>query len=87
MAISVAICEETGFRGYFQRQLSGWTGHLVFGVIGQAIIFGLSHGYEGWKNIVLIALWGWIFGVFAHRRKGLRAIMLAHAVLDIAAAF
>jgi membrane protease YdiL (CAAX protease family) len=86
-ALSAAICEETVYRGYFQQQISGWTSHLTFGVIGQAIIFGLAHGYQGWKNMVLISVWGCIFGIFSCLRKGLRTNMIAHAAIDIAAAF
>jgi membrane protease YdiL (CAAX protease family) len=87
LAISAAICEETVYRGYLQQQLSGWTGHLLFGVVGQAIIFGLAHGYQGWKKMVLISVWGCIFGVFVWWRRGLRANMIAHAAIDISAAF
>jgi hypothetical protein len=86
-ALSAAICEETVYRGYLQQQVSGWTGYLTFGVIGQAILFGAAHGYQGWKNMALISTWGCIFGIFACLRKGLRTNMIAHAAIDIAAAF
>jgi membrane protease YdiL (CAAX protease family) len=87
MAFSAAICEETVFRGYFQQQISGWTQQTALGILGQAVVFGLSHGYQGWKNMVLISIWGCIFGVFAWWRGGLRANMIAHAALDGLAAF
>jgi membrane protease YdiL (CAAX protease family) len=87
LACSAAICEETVFRGYLQQQIGGWTQRTAVGIVGQAIFFGLSHGYQGWKNIALISVWGCVFGVFAWWRKGLRANMIAHAVLDIIAAF
>jgi membrane protease YdiL (CAAX protease family) len=86
-AISAGICEETIFRGYLQQQLSGWAGRLSVGVLGQAAIFGLAHGYQGWKNMTLIFVLGGIFGAFVRLRKGLRANMIAHAGMDILAAF
>jgi len=33
--------------------------------------------------VVLIAVWGCVFGLFVWLRKGLRANMLAHAVIDL----
>jgi membrane protease YdiL (CAAX protease family) len=87
LAFGAAICEETVFRGYLQQQISGWTQRTVFGILGQGVVFVLSHGYQGWKNMLLISIWGCIFGVFAWWRKGLRANMIAHAALDSLAAF
>ncbi|HEY6303448.1 MAG TPA: CPBP family intramembrane glutamic endopeptidase [Terriglobales bacterium] len=87
MAISAGICEETVFRGYLQRQICGWTGHIVIGIVGQGAIFGLCHAYQGWKNVALIVVWGCVFGGCAWWRKGLRANMIAHAALDIVSVF
>jgi uncharacterized protein len=87
MAVTAGICEETIFRGYLQQQFAGWTGHVIFGVMVQAIIFGLCHAYQGWKNMTLIFVWGSVFGVFAWLRKGLRTNMIAHTALDIFSAF
>src|ERR1700722_5922874 len=41
MSITAGICEETIFRGYLQQQFSGWTGSVVFGIIVQAVVFGV----------------------------------------------
>lgn len=87
MALSAGICEETVFRGYLQQQFSGWTRNVSIGVFAQAVVFGLSHAYQGWKNMVLIFVIGCIFGAFAALRKGLRANMIAHALGDILAGF
>ena len=83
LAISAGICEETLFRGYLQQQLSGWTGSVTIGILGQAVIFGIGHAYQGPKKVALIAVWGCIFGLFVWLRKGLRSNMLAHAVIDL----
>ena len=72
-AISAGIVEETVFRGYRQQQFTGWTGHLTVGILGQSAIFGLAHGFQGWKNMTLIFALDCIFGAFVRLRKGLRA--------------
>jgi uncharacterized protein len=87
MAISAGISEETVFRGYLQQQFAAWTGHVSVGILGQAALFGLVHEYEGWKYMTLIFALGGILGVCARLRKGLRANIIAHAVMDILAAF
>lgn len=70
--------EELTFRGYFQRQ-------LPVGVVTQAIVFGLSHGYQGMKSVVNIAAIGLLFGLLALVRRSLVPGMLAHAANDIMA--
>jgi membrane protease YdiL (CAAX protease family) len=82
MSITAGICEETVFRGYLQQQFAGWTGSVGFGVVAQAAAFGVCHFYQGWKKVVLISVWGLVFGLCVWWRKGLRANMIAHACLD-----
>jgi uncharacterized protein len=83
LAVSAGICEETLFRGYLQQQLSGWTGSVTAGILGQGVLFGLGHAYQGPKHMALIAVWGCVFGLFAWIRKGLRSNMIAHAFIDL----
>jgi membrane protease YdiL (CAAX protease family) len=87
MSITAGICEETIFRGYLQQQFSSWAGHRFAGLLAQAVIFGLCHAYQGWKNMALISALGCIFGAGALLRKGLRANIIAHATIDIFGAF
>jgi membrane protease YdiL (CAAX protease family) len=87
VCISAGISEETVFRGYLQQQIAGWTGNDIIGLFGQAVIFGLCHLYQGWHNAALISVWGCVFGAFVYWRKGLRANMIAHTLLDSLAAF
>ena len=86
-SLTAGICEETIFRGYLQQQFSAWAGRKTIGVCGQAVLFGVCHFYQGWKNMVLISVIGSIYGAFAVSRKGLRANMIAHAAMDIVSAF
>jgi uncharacterized protein len=82
MALTAGFCEEVIFRGFLQRQFSALTRSMVGGIVLQAIVFGLSHGYQGWKLMSLISTYGVCFGLFAHWRRSLRPGMLAHALQD-----
>ena len=47
-----------------------------------ALIFGLSHAYEGQQRMILITVYGAMFGTLAILRKSLRPGMIAHAWHD-----
>jgi membrane protease YdiL (CAAX protease family) len=57
------------------------------GIVIQAGLFGVCHFYQGWKKMALIAVWGLVFGLCVWWRNGLRANMIAHAVLDMISIF
>ena len=61
---------------------SALSGNAYVGLIGSAILFGLGHGYEGARRMVLIAVLGAMFGLLALLRKSLRPGMMAHAFFD-----
>lgn len=84
MSLTAGFCEEVIFRGYLQRQFSAFTHSVMAGIALQAIAFGLCHGYQGWKLMSLIAVYGACFGLLAHWRCSLRPGMLGHALQDTA---
>lgn len=84
LSLTGGFCEEVIFRGYLQRQFSALTHSLVAGIVLQALVFGLAHGYQGWKSMSLIALYGACFGVLAHWRRSLRPGIIGHALQDTA---
>lgn len=84
LCLTAGFCEEVIFRGYLQRQFSVLTHSLVGGIGLQGIVFGLSHGYQGWKLMSIIAIYGACFGGLAHWRRSLRPGMLGHALQDTA---
>ena len=86
-SLSAGFCEEVAFRGYFQKQFEAMTGSSVAGVNLQAILFGISHGYQGLQAIVMIILFGFLFGILASWRKSLRPGMILHAWSDIYAGY
>ncbi|MGA3071590.1 MAG: CPBP family intramembrane glutamic endopeptidase [Terracidiphilus sp.] len=81
-AITAGICEEMAFRGYLQRQLQALSGSVVVAVLGQGLVFGLVHSYQGWKNTVVIMVLGVMFGALAAWRGNLRANIVVHAWAD-----
>ena len=82
---TAGFCEELIYRGYLQRQITAWTNAAWIGVVVQGLLFGCSHGYEGPRRMLLIAIFGMMFGMVALWRKSLRPGMFTHAGYDIIA--
>jgi membrane protease YdiL (CAAX protease family) len=82
-SITAGICEEMAFRGFVQRQLHALSGNIGVAVVGQGVIFGLFHSYQGWTNVLVISVLGVLYGAMAAWRGNLRVNMMAHAWGDI----
>lgn len=82
-SITAGICEEMAFRGYLQRQFHALSGNVVMSVLGQGLVFGLFHFYQGWKNVIVICVLGVLFGALAAWRRNLRANIIVHGWADI----
>ena len=82
LAVTAGFCEELIFRGYLQRQFAAWTRASAGGIILQGITFGLGHGYQGWKYMAIIAVFGTLFGLLVYWRRSLLPGMLAHFLQD-----
>ena len=65
VAATAGFCEEVIYRGYLQKQIGAIAGSIWLGIVAQGIIFGASHGYEGPQRMVLIAVYGCMFGLLA----------------------
>jgi membrane protease YdiL (CAAX protease family) len=83
LALSAGFVEEVTFRGYLQRQLGAWCRSPWLGVLLQAALFGVTHGYQGGVLIARITMLALIFGAMALLRRSLVPGILAHAALDI----
>ncbi len=83
LSLSAGFCEEVVFRGYLQRQFGALTGRAFPAILLQAVVFGVSHGYQGPRNAVTISVLGAVYGALAHWRKSLRPGMVLHAWMDI----
>lgn len=82
LSSTAGFCEEIVFRGYLQLQFAVITGSMLIGVVISAALFGASHGYEGAARMLLIGIFGLLFGLLAWWRKSLRPGMIAHAWHD-----
>ena len=82
VSTTAGVCEEIIFRGYLQRQFAAVTHSTLVGVLLSAIVFGAAHGYEGGARMILIGVYGLMFGLLAWWRKSLRPGMIAHAWHD-----
>lgn len=85
LAITAGICEETIYRGYFQRQFSALTKNIPLGILFSATMFGIAHSYQGMAHAVRISGLGAMAGILAYWRNSLRPGMIAHAMQDILA--
>jgi membrane protease YdiL (CAAX protease family) len=85
VSATAGFCEEIIFRGYFQKQFALLLNAAWAGIVLQGLIFGGSHAYEGWRQMVRIAVFGMLFGALAHLRKSLRPGMMAHFAQDTVA--
>jgi membrane protease YdiL (CAAX protease family) len=82
LSTTAGVCEEIIFRGYLQRQFAAFANSMLAGVVLSAVVFGAAHGYEGGPRMLLIAVYGLMFGLLAWWRKSLRPGMIAHAWHD-----
>lgn len=86
-SLAAAVCEELTYRGYLQRQFEAWLHRPVVAIAAQAVLFGVTHGYQGGILMLRIAILGAIFGLAAWARQSRLPGILAHFGLDIAGGF
>jgi CAAX protease family protein len=82
LSITAGICEETIFRGYLQRQFMALTKSAPAGILLSAAAFGAAHAYQGFRMVILIGLFGAMFGILAYWRGSVRPGMIVHAWQD-----
>src|SRR6478609_8249317 len=66
LSVCAGLFEEIIFRGYLQRQFSALGRNAVVGIVVSAAIFGLAHGYQGARMLIVIGVFGAFFGILAH---------------------
>jgi hypothetical protein len=82
LSATAGFCEEVMFRGYLQKQLRAATRSNAVAIVLQGIVFGIAHAYQGGRRIILIGVYGALFGMLAVWRRSLRPGMIGHMMQD-----
>jgi uncharacterized protein len=69
LALTAGYCEELVFRGYLMQQFTARTNSRNLGILLQAVVFGVAHGYQGIGRMGIIVVYGCLFGAFVTWRK------------------
>jgi membrane protease YdiL (CAAX protease family) len=81
----VALSEELFFRGLLQQWVSQALRHTGFGLAVASLLFGAAHlgfrQFPNWRFAMLAALAGVAYGLAYQRTGGIRAAMVAHALV------
>jgi membrane protease YdiL (CAAX protease family) len=81
----VALSEELFFRGLIQQWLEEILGSSAAAILTTAVLFGAAHlgfrFFPNWKFSLLAALAGLFYGWAFYAGRGVRAAMVAHALL------
>ena len=82
LVTTVALTEESIFRGYLILRLKNIFGSTFWSVLLSAFIFSLGHGYEGVAGVVTVSTLGLVFGFVYVWRKSLVAPITMHFLQD-----
>lgn len=84
LVTTVALCEEFIFRGFFQRIFENWTGGMVVaGIVCSAVLFAVSHLYQGRRGVIVTCVVGLIFSAIRSWTGSLVPCALAHFCADL----
>jgi membrane protease YdiL (CAAX protease family) len=79
-----AATEEYLYRGVLLQSVGAWVRWAPVTIIVSAVLFGVSHAYDGW-GILTVMVMGVGFGVVTVRTGGLEAGIAMHTVNNVAA--
>ena len=86
-AFANSLFEELMWRGATFRALTAGGYSVPVSIVGQAVMFGLAHGFvgtpSGWPGAVAASLFGLVLGVLAHRTRSLVLPVLVHFCVDV----
>ncbi|MCC6347961.1 MAG: CPBP family intramembrane metalloprotease [Nitrospirales bacterium] len=85
LVITVALAEETIFRGYLILRFSAVTSSPAAAVLLSAVFFSLGHGYEGTVNVITTGFMGVMLALIYLWRKSLTAPIVIHFLQDFVA--
>lgn len=78
LMITVAITEETIFRGYLLKRFHEFTGSKMSALFFSTAIFALGHGYQGFAGVSIVSVLGLFYGLVYFWRGSLIAPITMH---------
>ena len=87
LSVSAGFCEEIFMRGYGIGLLRRFAVPKEVALVLTAAVFGCLHLYEGPFAVLVIAVWGLLFGYIFVRTGSLWPSILAHFAVDAVAPF
>ena len=83
LVTTVALTEESIFRGYLLLRFQAITRSPFWSVILTAVVFSLGHGYEGTAGVITVGAMGLVFCLVYLWRKSLVAPVTMHFLQDL----
>ncbi len=83
LVTTVAICEEFIYRGFAQYVFQSWSGFLLVGVLGSALLFSFAHLYQGKRGLVSTFAVGLLFSGVRAWADSIVPTIAAHFVADL----
>ena len=85
MSVSAGICEEIIYRGFLIRYVSALPIGLglMASLVIAAIIFGIDHGYQGWKGVIGTSVLALVLTALFFLSGALWVPIVVHALLDL----
>ncbi len=78
LMLTVAITEETIFRGYLIKRFQEFTGSKVSALFLSTAIFSLGHAYQGFAGVCIVSVLGLVYGLVFFWRGNLTAPIAMH---------
>jgi membrane protease YdiL (CAAX protease family) len=82
VAVTAGIWEELMYRGFLIWFIAPYAGVAGAAVLS-SLVFGLGHGYQGWKGVVRTFVLGAVFAAAYVATQSLWWVMAAHALVDV----
>lgn len=78
LMMTVAITEETIFRGYLIKRFQELTGSKASALFFSTAIFALGHSYQGFAGVSIVSVLGLVYGLVYFWRGSLTAPITMH---------
>ena len=87
LAFSAGICEEIVFRGFLITYIFHYVGDMPYGqwiaMVIPALVFSLSHLYQGWWAVLKICIISLLFGAIFIYSGSLILVIAIHVFIDL----